>query len=109
MRHLKVIDAVKFIREHNRLETWTDEAIATKIYDCIAKAALTFTHQDKKLTGICFGEWRNDNKTFHAIVMIGKLFVFVDYLKTVFPNCEEVTGFRKGKSEVTVYKIGKDL
>lgn len=106
---LQIKDCIEFIRQHKMLQKWSDEQLAVAIQRSIKQCAFAFTTSpENKLTGIVFGEWLDDCKTFYAKCLIGELKVFVAYLKQTFPQCTTVAGSRRNNL-MHVYTVGENI
>lgn len=105
MSHLE--QTIKLIRSRNGLPHWTDDEIRKEISRAVHENAMTYTISENcKVDGICFGKWIT-NEHFHIMYLTGKMRHFLDYLKNRFPQCKTLTGYRKGKLNLTKYQVSK--
>lgn len=99
--------SIELIRSRNGLPHWTDDEIKREISRSIKEVAMTYTvDKEGKIDGICFGKWLS-KETFHVQYITGNLKYFLNYLKDTFPNCKQLTGFRKGKLTLKHYEVNK--
>lgn len=97
MQHPNLQDALSFIRNNGMLKTWNDSSIISAIKKSIDDYAFTYTRDNTgKLDGIVIGQW-NSKESYYCICCIGKLSVFLTFIRTNFPNCKEVVSERYGE------------
>jgi hypothetical protein len=97
-------EAVALIRKSDKMKEWTDTELIIAIRKSIAKTALTYTRDENgKLDGICFGKWYDNGRVLHVTFITGKLRTLFRYLRSTFPQCVEITGYRDG--EFVKYKL----
>jgi hypothetical protein len=90
-------EAVEFIKSRPEFSEWTEEALAARITEAVRDIALTYTRDEHgKLNGICLGYWKS-KQHFHVSIIIGKISNFINYLRSLFPECKTISGMRSGK------------
>lgn len=103
MQHPSLQDALKFIRKNGMLKDWSDCSILNTIKKSISDYAFTYTRDaNGVLDGIVIGKW-DSKESYYCICCIGKLHIFLNFLRINFPNCKEVVSMRYG--EVKTLKL----
>lgn len=93
---LTLKDAVEFIRSKNGLSGWSDSEIAGEIGRAINDFAFTYSVDNQnKLDGVVVGRW-DTKESLHIVYIAGNISFFMSFLKTNFPECKTITGYRSG-------------
>lgn len=106
MEAVSINDAIRFIREHNVLATWTDEDICLGIKKAIHENALAFElGYNDKILSLVFGRWSGNNLHVIAAAGHGRLSNMIQHLTVTFPDCKYITAYRDNK--YITYKVSK--
>ena len=93
---VKMEEAIKLIRKNELLKEWSDGQIATGITQAIKDFAFSYTvDENYRIDGIVFGKWHS-KEIIHISCLIGKFNVFLEFLKSNFPNCKKIVAMRNG-------------
>jgi hypothetical protein len=98
MQAPSITDCIIFIRKSGILKDWTYDQLADYIAEAIkTKALLYLTDTSGNLKELGFGRWHSSCSIHvNCLIAKGNLRAYLNYLKTQFPQCNEITMYRRG-------------